>query len=490
MITTRRNYIVQTVLLMLVLGAMLASAASAQTDWRQRIDEALTDDSPRAWRGHFALGQQLAEAPQREGLDVLRVIWPTIEHMGFKQQIVKAWHFDFPTPYRVRYHPRALEFFAMVLEHDEPEVGDWVINYLHSYAWHAFKNEDEAQVWLEEHLEVDAEAATIASMRKWIEAVGKADDPAKLINVLDGIGFPFRRNESLKDAARELNLVDTLRRAIERPGVTNGAVQSAAYMISELDPEALPRDEVSQFLDQFEQRRVAEEAAEQVKLRADLDVRTVGDDDRKRWVLHPPLGDAPPKRGLGLLVVLPGGDGSIDFAPFVGGSIRSAAGDDYLVVQMIAPPISNGQDYIVWPSQGLPDDRVDFTMEPVVLAAVEAVTKECAIDPARIWAMGWSSSGTLAYELALMPDSPFAGAFVSMSVFKPNLLSPLEGGRDKSFYIMHSPQDFIPMNNPEAAQTSLADAGARTVLKKYEGGHGWHGNIGHQIRTALQWLED
>ena len=104
--------------------------------------------------------------------------------------------------------------------------------------------------------------------------------------------------------------------------------------------------------------------------------------------------------------------------------------------------------------------------------------------------MGWSSGGTPAYELALIPDSPFAGAFVIMSVFKPDLLSPLEGGMDKSFYILHSPQDFIRMRFPEAAQTSLAAAGARTTLQTYEGGHGWHGDVRSRIRAAIEWLED
>ncbi|MCH7603782.1 MAG: hypothetical protein IIB54_13545 [Planctomycetes bacterium] len=489
MITTRRYYIVKTVLPTLALMTLLTSAASAQADWRERIDEALANVSPRAVLGYFALGQQLAETPGREGLDALLAVWPTIDNSTFKQQIVKAWHFDFPTPYRVRFHPRAFEFFTMALAHDEPEVGDWAMAYLPTYAWRTFENEAEARVWLEEYSNIDAETATIDSMSQWIEAVREADDPTMLINMLGGIGYPFRRNDALKEAARKLDLADTLERAILWPGVTSGAVQSAAYMISELDPEALPRDEVSQFLEEFEKRREAEEAAEQEKQRADLEVRTVGDDDRKRWVLHPPLGDSPPERGRGLLVVLPGGDGSIDFAPFVGGAIRSAAGDDYIVVQMIAPPIIEGQDDVVWPCQGLPAKRIDFTMEPVVLATVEAVTNEYAIDPARIWAMGWSSGGTPAYELALMPDSPFAGAFVIMSVFKPDLLSPLDGGRDKSFYILHSPQDFIPMHFPEAAQTSLAAAGAHTALVKYNGGHGWHGDIGRQIRAALEWLE-
>ena len=158
MITTRRYYIVKTVLPTLALMTLLTSAASAQADWRERIDEALANVSPRAVLGYFALGQQLAETPGREGLDALLAVWPTIDNSTFKQQIVKAWHYDFPAPYRVRYHPRALEFFAMVLAHDEPEVGEWVMAYLHSYAWRTFEHKAEPQAWLKQHRHADAEA--------------------------------------------------------------------------------------------------------------------------------------------------------------------------------------------------------------------------------------------------------------------------------------------------------------------------------------------
>jgi predicted esterase len=57
------------------------------------------------------------------------------------------------------------------------------------------------------------------------------------------------------------------------------------------------------------------------------------------------------------------------------------------------------------------------------------------------------------------------------------------------FYILHSPQDFIKMRFPEAAQKALSSAGAKVKLTTYQGGHGWHGDPRKMIRTGMTWLE-
>ena len=39
------------------------------------------------------------------------------------------------------------------------------------------------------------------------------------------------------------------------------------------------------------------------------------------------------------------------------------------------------------------------------------------------------------------------------------------------------------------AKNSLAENGATVCLETYEGGHGWRGNIYHDIRNGIEWLE-
>lgn len=36
----------------------------------------------------------------------------------------------------------------------------------------------------------------------------------------------------------------------------------------------------------------------------------------------------------------------------------------------------------------------------------------------------------------------------------------------------------------------LTREGARTKLVKYDGGHGWRGNLYGRIQAALRWLDD
>ncbi|MCZ6836638.1 MAG: hypothetical protein O7G85_12750, partial [Planctomycetota bacterium] len=86
----------------------ITTSASARQDWSGRLDEALADESPRSWRGYFALGLQIADAENDAALNTLMNRWPTIDNIKFKQQLIKAMHFDLPTPYRTRLHPRVL----------------------------------------------------------------------------------------------------------------------------------------------------------------------------------------------------------------------------------------------------------------------------------------------------------------------------------------------------------------------------------------------
>jgi predicted esterase len=41
----------------------------------------------------------------------------------------------------------------------------------------------------------------------------------------------------------------------------------------------------------------------------------------------------------------------------------------------------------------------------------------------------------------------------------------------------------------KAAEEQLQKNGAAVLLKTYEGGHGWHGDVYGRVRKGIEWLE-
>ena len=216
---------------------------------------------------------------------------------------------------------------------------------------------------------------------------------------------------------------------------------------------------------------------------------TAGANDQMRFVLIGPMPNDAPKDGYHLLLILPGGDGSADFRPFCTNLLKQALPPTYLVAELIAPKWRDGNDRIVWPTEKLRDEKMKFTTEEFMDAVVAEVQKKQKVDPKHVYALGWSSGGPPVYAAAMREKTPITGAFVAMSVFKPEQLPPLKKLDGRAFHILHSPQDFIPMRFPEAARDTLKKAGAVTQLTTYEGGHGWHGDVFGSIRAGIEWLE-
>ena len=94
------------------------------------------------------------------------------------------------------------------------------------------------------------------------------------------------------------------------------------------------------------------------------------------------------------------------------------------------------------------------------------------------------------YGVSLLPKSGITGTFVAMSVFQPAMLPPLSAAKGHPHFVYHSPQDFIPIAQAEAAREALTKAGAIVEFQTYEGGHGWRGNIFGDIRKGIDWLEE
>jgi predicted esterase len=191
------------------------------------------------------------------------------------------------------------------------------------------------------------------------------------------------------------------------------------------------------------------------------------------------------------MIVLPGGDGSADFQPFVRRMHKNALNDRWLIAQAVAPKWDQKQiKQVVWPTAGLRYPSARFTTEDFIRDIVADVRARVKINPRRVILLGWSSGGPPCYATAMRQDSPVTGAFVAMSVFQPGQLPARENAKGKAFFLLHSPQDpLTPIEQAEAAENALQAAGAKVRLRRYEGGHGWHGDVWATIRDGLGWLE-
>lgn len=195
-----------------------------------------------------------------------------------------------------------------------------------------------------------------------------------------------------------------------------------------------------------------------------------------------------PEEGYKLLLVLPGGDGSADFNPFVTNIGKHATGPDYLVAQLIAVQWIPDQQ-IVWPTKETKLKKAKFTTEEFLSAVISDIRKSHRVDPEHVYTLSWSSGGPAAYAASLEVDD-IKGSFIAMSVFKPDQLPRLSKARGHRYYIYHSPKDKVcPIRMAEDARDQLSKSGADVEFVTYEGGHGWHGNVFGALRGGIAWLE-
>lgn len=198
----------------------------------------------------------------------------------------------------------------------------------------------------------------------------------------------------------------------------------------------------------------------------------------------------PPADGYRLLLVLPGGDGGPDFHPFVRRIHQNALPKNYLVAQIVAKQWSARQaERLVWPTKIKTWPGMKFSTEEFVASVIRDVQKNHEINPNHIYTLSWSSGGPAAYAVSLEKETLVKGSFVAMSVFKPAQLPPLDAADNRAYYILHSPDDFIPIAMAKTARDRLGNNGAAVRLKTYAGGHGWHGDVFGMIRTGMTWLE-
>lgn len=215
----------------------------------------------------------------------------------------------------------------------------------------------------------------------------------------------------------------------------------------------------------------------------------VKDNPKQEYFLIDPSGGKTPAAGYKLLLVLPGGDGSAEFNPFVTNIARQAAGEEYLVAQLISVMWTPDQQ-IIWPTAKSKVSKMKFTTEEFIAAVIKDIQRDRKIDPEHIYTLSWSSGGPAAYAAALTLDE-IKGSFVAMSVFRPDSMPPLSKAKGHRFYIYHSPEDQVCLvRMAEDAKEKLARAGAAVEMVTYAGGHGWHGDIFGDLRKGLAWLSN
>lgn len=219
------------------------------------------------------------------------------------------------------------------------------------------------------------------------------------------------------------------------------------------------------------------------------DLRLANDEHKRYLLAGPRQGEKEPKAGFGVLVVMPGGDGTAGFHPFVKRIYKSAVPKGFLVVQPVAVKWKSDQQ-VIWPTEASKVSGMKFSTEEFVEEIVETLAKSRKIDAARVFTLTWSSSGPAAYVLSTRKKGLVKGSLIAMSVFHESELD-LERAKDHPYYILHSPEDkTCPLRLAEEARDTLRKHGAKVAFATYEGGHGWQGDVFGNIRTGLEWLLD
>lgn len=221
------------------------------------------------------------------------------------------------------------------------------------------------------------------------------------------------------------------------------------------------------------------------------DLRIGGDERKRYFLMGPAANQQAPKDGWKLLLILPGGAGGADFHHFCRVIARDALPEGYIAAQLVAPAWTDDPNRTVWPTRMLNPNKAEFTTEDFIRDVVKDVGSRMKIDPARVFALGWSSSGPALYCDSLQADTPITGWFIAMSVFRPEWMPDIAGAKGKSYFLFHSPDErMIPIDkHARVAETKLREAGARVKLVEYAGGHGWTDDPLGNIRRGVEWLE-
>jgi predicted esterase len=220
---------------------------------------------------------------------------------------------------------------------------------------------------------------------------------------------------------------------------------------------------------------------------ADVPAAATTTKDGARWFLIGANGDRkPPDGGYGVVVVLPGGDGSEEFHTFVKRLWKQWLPRGYLVVQLVSREAKDAP--VIWPT-ARKVGRARST-EAVIGAVLQQLRAVQEIDPTRVFTLSWSSGGPAAYAASLDPGLGIRGSLIAMSVFHENELGKLAAAKGHAYYLLHSPSDDrCRFRDAERARDVLGKNGARVRLVPYEGGHVWNAASLCRLAAGIRFLE-
>lgn len=141
-------------------------------------------------------------------------------------------------------------------------------------------------------------------------------------------------------------------------------------------------------------------------------------------------------------------------------------------------------------SEGDRADEVDRVSRRYVIAAIEALQRSHPVDPDRIFLLGHSEGGRLAYDLALERPDLFRGVILVAAPI-PQRMATGDGiaaaaGRLKVL-ICHSRDDTsVDVDHAERAHRAFRDAGIESRLVLYPGGHGITVDLVHRIAKWIR----
>ncbi len=495
----------------MVLVHAAVAAEDSREEWVSRLKKL---------RGHkaaaFRVGPELSRCDPDFGLEVVRAAWPALTDFQVKRGLLKAFHFS--KDLRPKKHPYVIKILHLGVMDSDERVQKTALVYASEYSLQKFVGNTEGyRAWYEESKDRPVEEVLHASHLRTAPA---REEKLKRIVA----EFKAGNRREVQRIGRELAedkdpiAIPTLIAVIDADNSYDTIYGVGYFALGELTgvkydeshdgkwwrewweknkaryPEEVRKLEIPKLTVKRSVRPAPAKRPSGARDVADIpsqDILIGGDPQKRYFLIGPKKAAEAAEQGFRLVVVLPGGDGGVNFHPFVKRIYKHGLTEQYLVAQLVAVEWSElKRNDIVWPTMKKKVQRQKFSTEEFVEAVLKDISGKFELDDRYIFTLSWSSGGPAAYAISLQKEKSVTGSFIAMSVFKPKQLPPLKNAKGHAYYLYHSPDDKVcPFKMVEAAQKALAENGANVKLATYSGGHGWRGNVYGDIRAGIRWLE-
>ncbi len=451
--------------------------------WIDRL-KAAPDGS--RWYVGANFGRQLSALPENQAFEILSACWGEIAD-SVRPQILKG----FTPGFKKTDGINEGIFEVLHLGYNDPDetVRKFARSYINQLTFSLDANDKDAyEQWRKSNEGKKAEEIIIGEAKAFAARLSelKGGDILEAVAQIGDASNDMREFHAMREAAVEAGMIDAL-----RTWVDEGKISAQDSQVQQIASNIMKSTESTETDDDPPTRTV--EVANDPEFEGfTLKEAYAGGNKKMRYFLSTRDGEAgrAEEEGLKLLLILPGGDGSEDFQAWCRRIHKNAAPRGYAMAQLIAPVWSKDENRVVWPTKKLNPDDASFTTEQFISEVVKDIGKHVTINDRYVFTLGWSSGGPPLYSAALQPKTPVTGTFVAMSVFKPQLLPKLSAAKGHAFYLLHSPQDWIKIDqHARVAEKQLGNAGASVKLQTYSGGHGWRDDPFGNIRSGLDWLE-